>query len=108
VLLAIPGLVALKRRGWRDRLGLAIATLSLTFAIVTLAVVVMPVGQAFDRYAIEFISRVTLATYPALVIFSALGAVWAWRAGGLLRAAGAAAVGWSLVIAADVWMGWLR
>ena len=108
VFLAIPGIVALKRRGWRDRLGLAIATLSLTFGLVTAAVVVMPVGQAFDRYAIEFISRVTLATYPALVIFAALGAVWAWRAGGLLRVAGAAAVAWSLVIAADVWMGWLR
>ncbi len=107
VLLAIPGVIALRRRGWRDRLGLAIVTLSLTFGLVTLAVVVMPVGQAFDRYAVEFISRVTLATYPALVIFSALGAVWAWRAGGLWRVGGAAAVAWALVIAANVWMEWI-
>ena len=107
-LLAIPGVVVWTRRGWRDRLGLAIAALAITFVVFTLAVVLSPVNQSFQRYAAEFISRVTLATYPAMVIWAALGAVWAWRAGTAARILTGA-----LMIAAGVagfqaWIAWLR
>lgn len=107
VLLAIPGVVAWRRRGWRDRLGLAIAALTVTFGLFTLAVVVVPVGQSFNRYAVEFISRVTLATYPAIVIWAALGAAWAWRARGLARIASLVAMAAALFVAARAWLNWI-
>jgi hypothetical protein len=108
VLLAMPGVVWWTRRGWRDRLGLAIAALAVTFAVLTMSVAVVPVGQSFHRYAVEFISRVTLATYPALVIWAALGAVGTWRAGGIARLGGVMLVAAALIIGGNAWLEWIR
>jgi hypothetical protein len=108
LLLAIPGAVAWVQRGWRDRLGLAIAALAITFFVFTTSVAVMPVERAFYRYALEFVTRVTLATYPAVVIWAALGAVTAWRKGGLIRAAGLGLVLAAIIVAGEKWMDWIR
>ncbi len=108
VLLAVPGVIVWLRRGWRDRLGLAIAALGITFIVFTASVALAPVEKAFYRYALEFITRVTLATYPAMVTWAALGAVTAWRHGGLARVAGAVVVAAAIGVAGDAWIGWLR
>ena len=107
-LLAVPGVWAWRRRGWRDRLGLAVAALSITFGLFTLSVVLSPVNQSFQRYAAEFISRVTLATYPAMVIWAALGAVWAWRSGSLGRLAGGVLMVAACAVGFDAWVEWIR
>jgi len=107
-LLAVPGVWAWRRRGWRDRLGLAITALAITFGLFTLSVVLAPVNQSFQRYAAEFISRVTLATYPAMVIWAALGALWAWRAGLAARIAGGALMAAAVGIGISAWVEWLR
>jgi hypothetical protein len=107
-LLAVPGAIVWWRRGWRDRLGLAIAALAITFIVFTASVVSAPVEQAFYRYALEFIGRVTLATYPAMVIWAALGAASAWRRGGLSRLGGALIVAAAIVVAGDAWIEWIR
>ncbi len=108
VVLAVPGLFMWIRRGWQDRFGLALAALAITFVVFTASVVVAPVDRAFYRYALEFISRVTLATYPVMLIWAALGAVWAWRAGGLAQVTGVVLVAAALAAAGDAWLGWIR
>lgn len=108
LLLAVPGVIAWVRRGWRDRLGMAIAALAITFIVFTTSVAVAPVERAFYRYALEFISRVTLATYPAMVIWAALGAVWAWRTRGLARIGAVVMVVAAVLAAGDAWIGWIR
>ena len=107
LLLAVPGAIAWFRRGWRDRLGLAIAALAITFLVVTTTVTVIPVERAFYRYGLEFLTRVSLATYPAVVIWAALGAVAAWRIGGLTRVAGIGFVVAALLTAANRWLSWI-
>ena len=107
-LLAVPGVWVWRRRGWRDRLGLAVSALAITFGLFTLVVVLSPVNQSFQRYAAEFISRVTLATYPAMVIWAALGAVWAWRTGPAGRLAGGALMVAACVVGFDAWVEWIR
>ena len=107
MLLALAGGVPLWWRGFKDRLSLAIAAMVITFAVLTLAVVLTPVERSFQRYAAEFITRITLATYPAAVILAGLGAAATWRAGW----AGRVVAGALLVAAADVgldaWIDWL-
>jgi hypothetical protein len=107
LLLAVPGVVAWIKRGWRDRLGLAVAALAITFLVVTTAVSVMPVERAFYRYALEFLTRVVLATYPAVVIWAALGSVAGWRAGGLTRIASLGLVIAAIVVAGEKWLAWI-
>ena len=106
--LGLVGAARLWRQGLRDRLGLAIAACAITFAVFVSSVVLTPVERSFQRYAAEFISRVTLATYPAMVILAASGAVSAWRAGWLPATAAAAlvlAAGW---LGVNAWVEWLR
>lgn len=107
-LLAVVGAVVLWRRGTRDRLTLATLALVGTCVAFTLSVVMAPVEQSFQRYAAEFISRVTLATYPAMVIYAALGMTTAWRAGGIWRPAGAVLLLGAVAVGAQEWMNWIR
>jgi hypothetical protein len=108
VLLAIPGLATWWRRGWRDRLSLAVAALAITFTVFSASVVLTHVEPAFYRYALEFVGRVTLATYPAMVIWAAIGAVSTWRQGGLARVGSALMVVAAIIVAGDAWIEWIR
>lgn len=107
-LLAVAGVVPLWRRGFRDRLSLAIAALMLTYALFAASVVLAPVERSFQRYAAEFISRVTLATYPAMVMLAGLGAAWAWRTGWAWRIVAAALMAGAGWVGAASWIGWVR
>jgi len=66
------------------------------------------VDMAFQRYADEFIVRVALAAYPAVVLLAGAGAAWGWRQSAVGR------IGVVLLAAAAVWLGaaewlaWLR
>lgn len=108
ILLAAIGAVPWWRRGLRDRLSLAVAAWVVTYVVFVASVVLAPVGSSFLRYAAEFITRVTLATCPAIVVLASLGSAralrrgWAWRApaAALLVAAGYAG--------AQLWLDWLR
>ncbi len=107
-LLAVPGAAVLAARRQRDRLTLAILALALTFGLFAAGVVVAPVEQSFQRYAAEFFSRVTLATYPAVVMCAAMAAVSGWRAGGVLRGVTALLVAASVLAGVREWVQWLR
>jgi hypothetical protein len=107
-LLAAAGVVPFWRRGLRDRLSLATAALMITYVLFVTGVVLTPVERSFQRYAAEFISRVTLATYPAMVVLAGLGASWGWRvgwAGRVIAAALLLGAGW---VGVEAWVEWLR
>jgi hypothetical protein len=98
--------------GWawrrRDRLTLGIAAWMITFAVFTTSVVLMPVERSFQRYAAEFISRVTLSTYPAMVILAGAGAAGLWREKGMARILAIGLVGGAAYVAGQAWIEWLR
>lgn len=106
--LAIPGVLVWIRRGWRDRFGLLVAALAVTFTIFMAGFLIAPVDQSFHRYAVEFVSRITLATYPVMVVWAGLGASWMWSRG----AAGQIVTGLLIVAAGRVavieLLGWIR
>ncbi len=108
LLLSIVGAVPFLRRGIRDRLSLAVLALSINFVLLIAAVLVMPIDRSFERYAAEFISRVTLATYPAVVLVAGLGAAWLWRVSILTRAASVAALAWAASVGISQWLDWMR
>ena len=82
--------------------------MGVTFSVFAIGVVFAPVEQSFQRYSAEFFSRVTLATYPAMVIAAALGLVTLWRAGAAGRWPAAALGLAALAIGAREWVQWLR
>ncbi|MBE3098752.1 MAG: hypothetical protein IMZ44_16680, partial [Planctomycetes bacterium] len=107
-LLAVPGAFLLWRAGRRDRFTLALVALGATFAAFSISVILAPVEQSFQRYAAEFFSRVTLATYPVVVTCAAVGALAAWRSGGLWRVLGAGAMMGAVAVGVREWVQWLR
>ncbi len=107
-LLGLAGAVDLWRARLRDRLSLAVVAWAGALVALGLAVILMPVEQSFQRYNAEFYSRVTLATYPALVICAARGVTAGWRRGGLWRWGAALAVVASLSVGVSDWLRWLE
>lgn len=107
-LMALVGLVPFWTRGARDRLSLGILALLITFTVFVLSVVLTPVERSFQRYAAEFISRVTLATYPAAVMLAGLGVAWLWRAGWPWRLVAAALLLFAVRLGTATWIEWLR
>ncbi len=108
VLLAVAGVLVWIRRGWRDRLGMAVAALAITFVVFMTGFLAMPVDQSFHRYAVEFVSRITLATYPVMVLWAGVGAVWLWDRGVVGRVAAAGLLLAASRIAVMEWLGWFR
>lgn len=106
--LGIAGLVPFWRRRLSDRLSLAVAALMITFALFVLSVVLTPVERSFQRYAHEFISRVTLATYPAMVMLAGLAAATALRGPFLLRLGAGMLVAAAGYVGINAWIDWLR
>jgi hypothetical protein len=109
LLLAIAGAIRTWRVGWRDRLSVVTIALALVWGALVLTGTFLHVGTQYQRYASEFMGRVCLATYPAVVLLAARGAAWPWapetrprwtRAFSIALSAAALAVG------ARAWLGW--
>jgi hypothetical protein len=79
LLLAAVGLWRLWADRARDRLTLTLAGWAVAYLAFTAAGTLSPVDVRYERYALEFISRVDFATYPALVLLAARGGLWVWR-----------------------------
>jgi hypothetical protein len=91
----------------RDRLAAAIVGWAFTYVVFTAAGAWSPVNARYERYALEFISRVNLAVYPAVVVLAARGGLWIWRAGVLGRVAAATLIGAAVLIGGRFWLRWL-
>lgn len=105
---ALAGGALLLHRRRRDRLTLALLALATTFVVFAVGVVLAPVEQSFQRYSAEFFSRVTLATYPAMVVGAAVGLTTAWRRGAMWRLASIVAGTAALAVGVREWIQWLR
>lgn len=108
VALAVLGAWRVAMGGVRHRLGFALLAWGVAYVVFVIVGVMAPVDVGYYRYAIEFIDRVTYATFPAAVVLAARGAAWAWRAGTRPRIAAVALVLYALVSGVQQWMGWLR
>lgn len=108
ILLAGAGAWRLGTIGIRNRVGLAVVALGLTYLFFVGFTVLSPVDPKYVRYADEFIVRTVYATYPAVVLLAALGSAWAIRAGGVGRVAGITGLAWAAFDGVTQWMNWLR
>ncbi len=105
--LAAIGAVPWWRRGRHDRFSLAVAAWVITYGIFVTGVVLAPVGASFLRYAAEFITRVTLATAPGIVVLAGLGGATLLRRGLASRIAASALLSWACLTGAQLWLDWL-
>ncbi len=113
LLLAVLGGWRACRARPRDRLSLVLAGWLAVWAAFVAFSTFTRVDTAFQRYTVEFLGRVNLASYPAAVILAARGATWAWDAGGepggrrLWRVTSAGLVVAAVVVGVDAWLAWL-
>jgi hypothetical protein len=106
LLLAIAGAWHVWRSG-RDRLAFAIVAWGITYAALFLLGSLAPASSDFERYAVEFLSRVDHAVYPAVVIVAAMGAGSLIRGGvSLPGLVGFVLVGWACALAEMQWLQW--
>jgi hypothetical protein len=110
LLLAIVGVwrvwTQLIEQNRRDRLVLALAAWGVTYVVLFLAGSLAPASRDFERYAVEFLSRIDAAICPAVAILAATGAAWAWRAGPVPRLIASALLLAAAVIAGQQWIQW--
>jgi hypothetical protein len=101
------GVVA-RIRGRRERVPLLLLAWAGAWLIFLTVSTLTRVEVQFQRYAAEFVARVNLAAYPALVAAAGLGATALWRRG---RAAGALSIvllGAAAVTGVTGWLGWFE
>lgn len=72
------------RRGLRDRLSIVVLSWLGVWLLFVIAGTLTRVDTQYQRYASEFIGRVNLATYPAVVVLAASGLTWLWTCRGRL------------------------
>ncbi len=108
LILAALGAPLVVGRGLRDRVSLAVVAWIVTGLTLILVMVLAPVEGSFQRYAAEFLSRVTVGTSPAIVILAGMGAAWAWRRRGATRMVGLVLLGAAAWLGIDAWLSWLR
>jgi hypothetical protein len=107
-LLAAVGTIALWAAGTRDRVTLLAAACGLVYVGFVGFSATAPIEPRFQRYSEEFISRVNFAVMPVAVVLAARGTVWAWRFNLAARAATVGALAAALIVAARVWLIWVR
>ncbi len=108
LLLAAAGVWQAWRARARDPLACALLAWGTLYVALFVAGTLTRVDAQFERYSVEFMGRVDLATYPAVVLLAARGAAWAWRAGALWRLAAVALLLGALRTGLDAWLVWLR
>jgi hypothetical protein len=105
LLLAAGGTWSVSRRGWRDPLVPTLAAWGVAF-VLFLGVGLMRVEAQFERYSLEFVTRVAYAASPAAAVLAAAGAAWAWRAGLALRILAIAVLLWAVAVGLEQWTAW--
>ena len=105
LLLAGVGAWRVWTRG-RDRLAFALAAWGVTYVLLFLAGSLAPASRDFERYAVEFLSRLDHAIAPAVVILAATGGLWAWRAGLVPRAIASLLFVIAAGLALSQWLQW--
>jgi hypothetical protein len=93
LILAGAGVAWLCRRGWRDRLGLALAGWAFAAFFFLVLGILTPVDM-----------RHYLAVFPAVAIAAGLGASWGWRHDTLVRVLVSMLLVWTLVTAGAEWI----
>lgn len=76
--------------------------------VLFIGVAVMRVQPAYQRYTVEFVSRVVLATSPGVLLLAGAGASWALRSGVLARVAAVLVIGAAFTLAAFHWLAWFH
>ena len=107
LVLAIAGGAHLWMAGTRDRLVFLLAAWGIAAFAFLIVGIATPVDPQFQRYALEFVSRVTLAIYPGIVILAARGGAWGWRSGTAPRIASAGLILSAVVVGVRYWAGWI-
>jgi hypothetical protein len=107
LLLAAAGLWSLRADGARDRLVFLLGAWGVACLVFLMVGVVPSVDAPFQRYAAEFVGRVSFATYPAAVILAGRGAVWAWRRNTGARFATAILLFLSVANGVHAWANWI-
>jgi hypothetical protein len=92
LVLAVIGAWRAWRRGLRDRLSIVVLSWLGVWLLFVVASTLTRVETQYQRYASEFIGRVNLATYPAIVVLASSGLTWLWTGRGTR-------LGWSRVVA---------
>jgi hypothetical protein len=105
VVLAAVGLWRIIHERRRDPAAL-LAWACIAAYVVFVAVGVMRVQAAYQRYTVEFIARVVLATSPAALLLAGAGASWGFRGGLARRAAAGVIVAAGIAIAVRQWLAW--
>lgn len=108
LLLAAAGVWQVWRARARDPLACALLAWGTLYVALFVAGTLTRVDAQFERYSVEFMGRVDLATYPAVALLAARGAAWAWRAGALWRLVAVALLLGALRTGLDAWLLWLR
>jgi hypothetical protein len=105
LLLAGAGAWRLSRQPSRDPLMLALGAWGVA-SVVFLGVGLMPVEPQFERYSLEFVSRVAYAAGPAAAVLAGAGTAWGWRSGRVGQ--GVSIVLLALAMAAGIreWTAW--
>ena len=70
--LSLAGMWRLWARGARDRLGVLLLSWGVTWLVFVSVVMMAPVDERFQRYAVEFLDRVNYTLSPAFVILASL------------------------------------
>jgi hypothetical protein len=107
LLMAVAGLWRVSRQPSRDALVLALWAWGVAF-VVFLGVGLMPVEAQFERYSLEFVSRVAYAACPAAAILAGTGAAWGWRSGWVLRSVSVVLLALAMAVGLREWIAWLR
>jgi hypothetical protein len=110
LMLAAIGAHRAWRRGLRDRLSLLVLAWLAVWLLFVVAGTMTRVDVQYQRYAAEFVGRVNLATYPAIVVLAASGLTWLWTCRGpralLWRALGVALSAAAAVVGVHSWLSW--
>lgn len=111
LLLSALGVWSLARRRSRGRLESALIAWAVVWAVLSASTVFAPVGDAYVRYAAEFLGRINLATLPLVAVLAGRGAAFGWEpdapARRLLQVSAVALVVWTLLVGLETWLGWI-
>jgi hypothetical protein len=105
LLLGAAGAVRVIRDRRRDPAALAVGACAVAY-VAFVAVAVMRVQPAYQRYTVEFVSRVVLATSPGVLLLAGAGVSWGLRGGLLAKMAAWALIVSAFAIAGREWVGW--